>query len=87
MRYWNVPAGGFGAKQAAAFTVANATVDGDSLIFKASGTVFLVVLQRTSSGCRYNAVARSSVDSRRTSAANYTAIGGDARRRWPTVTR
>jgi hypothetical protein len=35
--YWNVPSAGFGAKQAAAFTVANATVVGDSLMLKTTG--------------------------------------------------
>ena len=38
--FWNVPATGFGAKQGAAFTIANGTVannNGNSLILKASG--------------------------------------------------
>ena len=43
--FWNVPAAGFGAKQAAAFTMANATVNGDSLILKSSGLVVLGVAQ------------------------------------------
>jgi hypothetical protein len=37
--YWNVPALGFGAKQAAAFTEASTAVNGDTLILKASGAV------------------------------------------------
>jgi len=41
--YWNVPAAGFGAKQGAAFTIANSTFIGDSLILKASGTAALGV--------------------------------------------
>ena len=43
--YWNVPTTGFGARQAAAFTIANATLNGDSLILKASGAVTLGVAQ------------------------------------------
>ncbi len=43
--YWNVPTSGFGAKQGAAFTIANTTLNGDSLILKASGTVTLGVAQ------------------------------------------
>ena len=43
--YWNVPNSGFGAKQAAAVTVANNTVNGDGLILKASGNVVLGVAQ------------------------------------------
>jgi uncharacterized repeat protein (TIGR01451 family) len=43
--YWNVPAGGFGAKQGAAFTFANTPVNGSSLILKASGTVTVGVVQ------------------------------------------
>jgi len=43
--YWNVPAAGFGARQGAAFTIANSTLNGDSLILKASGTVLLGVAQ------------------------------------------
>ena len=34
---WNNPTTGYGAKQGAAFTIANATLAGDSLILKASG--------------------------------------------------
>ena len=34
---WNAPAGGFGPKQGAAFTISNTTVNGDALILKASG--------------------------------------------------
>ncbi len=36
--YWNVPSGGFGNKQGAAFTIANTTLNGDSLVLKATGT-------------------------------------------------
>jgi hypothetical protein len=43
--YWNVPAAGFGARQAAAFTIANGTLNGDGVILKASGTVTLGVAQ------------------------------------------
>jgi uncharacterized repeat protein (TIGR01451 family) len=43
--YWNVPTGGFGGKQGAAFTFANATLNGDGLILKASGAVTLGVAQ------------------------------------------
>ena len=35
--YWNSPAAGFGARQAAAFTIANTTLNGDSLVLKATG--------------------------------------------------
>jgi uncharacterized repeat protein (TIGR01451 family) len=41
--YWNVPTTGFGAKQGAAFTFVNATVNNASLILKASGTTVLGV--------------------------------------------
>jgi uncharacterized repeat protein (TIGR01451 family) len=34
---WNTPVAGFGATQGAAFTVANATINGDALVLKASG--------------------------------------------------
>ena len=55
---WNVPSGGFGAKQAAAFTAANATVDGDGLVLKANGTVIpILVVQQNSIRVRYNAGA------------------------------
>ena len=43
--YWDVPGTGFAAKQGAAFTLANTTVNGDSLILKASGTVTVGVAQ------------------------------------------
>ena len=43
--YWNVLPVGFGAKQGAGFTIANATLNGDSLILKASGGVVLGVAQ------------------------------------------
>ena len=43
--YWNGAGSTFGAKQAAAFTVANATVNGDSLILKSSGGSLLGVSQ------------------------------------------
>jgi uncharacterized repeat protein (TIGR01451 family) len=36
--YWNVPSGGFGSKQGAAFTFANAPINNTNLILKASGT-------------------------------------------------
>ena len=35
--YWNVPTAGFGAKQAAAFTISNGTFTGDALVLKATG--------------------------------------------------
>jgi hypothetical protein len=37
--YWNVPAGGFAAKQVAAFTILNGTFVGDALVLKATGGV------------------------------------------------
>jgi uncharacterized repeat protein (TIGR01451 family) len=43
--YWNVTPTGFGAKQGAALTIANTTLNGDSLILKATGTVTLGVAQ------------------------------------------
>jgi hypothetical protein len=43
--YWNVPPTGFGTTQGASFAIANATINGDSLILKASGTVTLGVAQ------------------------------------------
>jgi hypothetical protein len=36
---WNVPAAGFGARQAASFAIANATFNGDSLLLKGTGAV------------------------------------------------
>ncbi len=51
---WNTPAGGFGAKQGAAFTFANTTLNNAALILKAgSGTTpanFIRVLYQTGSG-------------------------------------
>ena len=41
--YWNVTAAGFGPKQGAAFTIANTTLNGDSLILKATGAAVLGV--------------------------------------------
>jgi uncharacterized repeat protein (TIGR01451 family) len=35
--YWNAPVTGFGARQAAAMTFANTTVNGDAIVLKASG--------------------------------------------------
>jgi hypothetical protein len=53
---WNVPSGGFGAKQAAAFTVANTTVDGDTLVLKANGNVLpILVVQLNYIRVRYSA--------------------------------
>ena len=43
--YWNVPSGGYAAKQGAGFTFANAPVNNSSLILKASGAVALGVAQ------------------------------------------
>ena len=40
---WNVPTGGFGAKQGAAFTFANTTLNNAALVLKATGTVTLGV--------------------------------------------
>ncbi len=36
--YWNSPPAGFGSKQGAAFTIANTTVNGDSLVLKVTGS-------------------------------------------------
>jgi uncharacterized repeat protein (TIGR01451 family) len=41
--YWNVPAAGFGNKQGASFGIANATLNGDALILKATGATALGV--------------------------------------------
>ncbi|CAN5817624.1 hypothetical protein BH11PSE8_BH11PSE8_39850 [soil metagenome] len=40
--YWNAPAAGYGARQAAAVTIANTTVNGDALVLKASGGIATV---------------------------------------------
>jgi uncharacterized repeat protein (TIGR01451 family) len=42
--YWNVPNSGFAAKQGAAFTFANTSLDNSALILKASGTAILGVV-------------------------------------------
>ncbi|MFN8597516.1 MAG: DUF11 domain-containing protein, partial [Anaerolineae bacterium] len=56
--YWNVPSGGFGAKQGAAFTFANAPLNNTTLLMKVSGAPvlagvapnFLSVVYQTANG-------------------------------------
>ncbi len=70
--FWNGSGADFGANQAAGFTVANATVNGDSILLKSSGSFFLgayanqirvrftgtqVLIETTTNGISYTTVA------------------------------
>lgn len=82
--YWNNPTTGFGASQAAAFTFANTTLNGDSLVLKATGGTatlpasFIRVRYSTTAGGQVVVETTTNSGGSYTTRGTLTAFGGFA---------